>query len=131
MDEQERLIKRLFLEQACQHCNSAFEAEAVQILAHRRELWLVMVTCLHCQQKSTYVVRSPYQSRGTRRTSGYRISQPLPESSLPAAEEMAARLVDDEPAVSTSPVTADDVLEMHLFLKDFNGDFRQLFNKEK
>lgn len=126
MDEQERLIKRLFMEQTCQHCGSAFQAEDVHVLARRRELWLVMVTCQHCQQKSNYVVRSPYQARGTRYTAGYRISQPLPESSLPAAEEMAARLAD-EPPVSSLPVSADDVLEMHLFLKDFDGDFRRLF----
>ncbi|RME49203.1 MAG: hypothetical protein D6791_01385 [Chloroflexi bacterium] len=29
------------------------------------------------------------------------------------------------------PISKDDVLDMHIFLKDFNGDFVQLFEGEK
>jgi hypothetical protein len=129
MDGQERLIKRLFMERTCHHCGSSHRARDVLVLARRRKLWLVMVTCLDCQQKDIYVVKLPSQSQGLRRITSYRLSQPFPGTSPSTSEELASRSASDEPPAPTSPVSTDDVLDMHLFLNNFNGDFRQLFTE--
>src|SRR6266853_3442921 len=91
MDAQERIIRRLFTEQQCQRCGRPYEPERVLVLARRSELWMVMISCLDCDQKDTYVVKFPPQMQGRRRVTSYRLSKPpatpLPdESSQPLPE---------------------------------------------
>jgi len=45
----------------------------------------------------------------------------------PESLEMPGSLVGPTPVAPSHAVDADDVLDMHLFLKDFNGDFQRLF----
>ena len=71
------------------------------------------------------MVKFPVEMQGRRRVTSYRLSRP-PSTPLP---EERQQLSPETPTVSTptTPVTSDDVLDMHLFLKDFNGDFQRLF----
>jgi len=126
MDAQERIIRRLFTEQQCQRCGRPYEAENVLVLARRSELWMVMISCLDCEQKDTYVVKFPPQMQGRRRVTSYRLSKP--PASTPLSEEISQTMpeVPETPRPS-HPVNADDVLDMYLFLKNFNGDFQRLF----
>ena len=127
MDAQERIILRLFAEQHCPRCGSQYQAESVLVLARRSEVWMIMISCASCQQKDTFVVKFPVEMQGRRRVTSYRLSRP-PSTPLP---EERQQLSPETPTVSTptTPVTSDDVLDMHLFLKDFNGDFQRLFDE--
>jgi hypothetical protein len=135
MDGQERIIRRLFTEKRCHRCGRPYDAEQVLVLARRSEVWMVMISCQECEQKETYVVKFPPQMQGRRRVTSYRLSRPPastplsqepgdPQQKRPESLDMSAA---PRPPAATQPVSADDVLDMHLFLENFNGDFQRLF----
>lgn len=126
MDGQERIIRRLFTEQRCHHCGLPYEPERMLVLARRSEIWMVMISCRDCEQKDTYVVKFPPQMQGRKRVTSYRLSNPPASTPLPAEPQHALPEVPETPRPSY-PVNANDVLDMHLFLKSFNGDFQRLF----
>ena len=123
MDAQERIILKLFAEQHCPRCGSPYQSESVQVLARRSEVWMIMLSCATCQQKDTFVVKFPLELQGRRNVTSYRLSRP---PSPPLSEKLPPLEIPPDP-VPTTPVSSDDVLDMHLFLKDFNGDFHSLF----
>ena len=90
---------------------------------------MVMISCQDCEQKDTYVVKFPPQMQGGRRVTSYRLSKPPASTSSPQELEglQQKRLESPEMSPPSQPVNTDDVLDMHLFLKNFNGDFRRLF----
>jgi hypothetical protein len=67
--------------------------------------------------------------QGGRRVTSYRLSKPPASTSSPQELEglQQKRLESPEMSPPSQPVNTDDVLDMHLFLKNFNGDFRRLF----
>ena len=48
MDGQERIIRKLFMEQHCLHCGRPYEPDNVMVLARRSEVWMVMISCIDC-----------------------------------------------------------------------------------
>lgn len=125
MHAQERLIRRLFTTQHCSHCLSTYEEENVTVLARRSEVWMVMVSCDACGRKGIFVVSFPGSSRSERRKAILE-AEALGEGALTEAA------LADEPSSAAadppgSPVTVDDVIDMHQFLKRFDGDFAALF----
>ena len=125
MHAQERLIRRLFTTQQCNHCHAAYEEESVTVLARRSEVWMVMVSCGACGRKGIFVVSFPGSTRSERRKTILE-AEALGEGALTEAV-----LADEPPATveasPANPVTADDVIDMHLFLKGFDGNFAALF----
>jgi hypothetical protein len=53
----------------------------------------------------------------------------LSESVLKNVEETREPAVIAEAPPSGDPITAGDVVDMHQFLRDFEGDFRSLFRR--
>jgi hypothetical protein len=125
MHAQERLIRRLFTTQHCGQCHQAYEEENVTVLARRSEVWMVLVSCGSCGRKGIFVVSFPGSTRSERRKAILE-AEALGEGALTEAV-----LADEPPVVANrppgNPVTADDVIDMHLFLKRFDGDFAALF----
>ncbi len=131
MDGQERIIRKLFTEKMCYRCGRGYEPASILVLARRSDVWMVMISCTGCEQKDTYVVKFPPQLQGRRHVTSYRISKPPASTPLPpqtAEPSLTLSDITETPPLS-QPVSADDVLNMHLFLKDFNGDFQQLFSE--
>ena len=134
MDGQERIIRKLFMEQHCLHCGRPYDPANMMVLARRSEVWMVMLSCEDCTQKDTYVVKFPPQLQGRRRITSYRLSKPPASTPLPEEPRSPSTLPDlpetpmpRTPQPPSAPVNVDDVLDMHFFLRDFNGDFQRLF----
>ncbi len=122
MEEQEqpeKVVKRLMAAVKCTACGSPYESDRIKVLGHREELWFLTVTCGRCQTQSLMAALLK-DANGSSATLT-RIS--VPGKPLPPQE------VTPEPdvEVSSRPITADDVLEMHRFLQDFDGDFSRHF----
>jgi hypothetical protein len=106
---EERIIKRLMDSVKCGSCGQNYTGTNVKILGHHHGLYFLKAYCPSC--------RKQYLLAAT------------------VTREKAAiitDLTDDEKphfTHSRAP-TADDVLDMHSFLKQFNGDFAHLFGRE-
>jgi len=122
MHAQERLIRRLFTRHECSHCQRAYREGNVLVLARRSEVWMVMVSCDACGRKGIFVVSFPASSRSERRRA-------LLEAEALGEGTLTEAVLADEPAERSAapPVTLDDVLDMHVFLKRFDGNFAALF----
>jgi len=95
-------FRRLMSRMKCTVCGEYFLPRHIQVLGHQDDLWFLSVFCASCHSQG-----------------------------LVAALVRRA----DEEAVATEvppgePVTADDLLDMHNFLKTFDGDFQGLFARE-
>ncbi len=115
MDPTEKLVKRLMTAVKCNVCGSHYESDKVDVLGHQEELWFLSVTCGHCRSQGL-VAALIRDAKSTEPPEVVELSTDIGEAEQP----------DEEPAPS-SPVTGDDLLDMHEFLKGFDGDFNSLF----
>lgn len=115
----EQIIKRLMAAVKCTVCGSPYESDRIKFLGHRDELWFLTVTCSRCHTQG--LVAALLKDANGNSATLTRISVP--------GKALAPEVVNPEPPAVTpeEPVTADDVLEMHGFLQDFDGDFARLF----
>ncbi len=105
---EENLIRRLIASTKCSVCGQHYETDNISILGHQEELWFLRVSCSACHTQ--YLVAAIIKE------------DRMPELVIDLTEAELDRFRNmDVPA-------ADEMLDMHNFLKDFNGDFSQLFN---
>ncbi len=107
MDDQ--LMRRLIAGMKCGVCGQRYESSNISVLGHRESLWFLNVFCSHCRSYGLIAA----VIRGGK------------------AVEVVTDLSEEEYARFSqgSRVGADDVLDIHDFLKSFNGDFIRLFSK--
>jgi hypothetical protein len=105
---QEHLLKQLISTFRCSVCRRSFERDHVRVAARHDQLWIVSVRCGLCRNQQVFWVKLNDDGGG--------------ESVL---HDLSYE--EEEYFASMAPVTSDDVLDMHEFLREFNGDFRGLF----
>jgi len=96
MDPQDRL-RSLLDGIACSACEAAVTGERIRLLARREDLAFVEIACADCGSTTLGFV--------------------VDESGAPNTAERAA---------GATPVSTDDVLDMHLALEAWHGDLRSL-----
>ncbi|MFQ5996872.1 MAG: hypothetical protein ACE5KP_04530 [Dehalococcoidales bacterium] len=106
---EERLIKKLMASMKCESCGQNYEVYNIDIIGHREDMWFLRVLCSVCHtQCLVAAVVKEGEKPGT--------VTDLTETEL---NESKDKLIE-----------AEDVLVMHHFLKDFDGDFSRLFGPE-
>ena len=106
----EERIKRLMSTVKCGHCGQPYSSDNVRVLGQTNGLWYVNAYCPSCQ--SQFIIAATLGDEN---------------------DEIISDLTDIENARTaqrTSP-TSDDILDMHNFLKAFNGNFGNLFGRQK
>ena len=105
------MVKELMATVTCAVCGRRYEAGNINVLYHQRELWFVSVVCQACNTKSL-------------------VAALIKEGSGP---QVVTDLTDEEMArfMDASPVSADDILDLHAFLEEFDGDFAGIFEKKQ
>ena len=108
---EEALIKKLMSSLECGVCKQRYEGDSINVLGHHENLWLLSAFCLACHTRCLVVavIKQDKESEAT---------IDLTEVELDKFRNMGS-------------VTADDLLDMHSFLKDFGGDFSWLFNQKE
>ncbi len=122
MEEQEppeQIVKRLMAAVKCTACGSPYENDRIKVLGHRDELWFLTVTCSRCHTQS--LVAALLKDASGHSATLTRIS--VPGEPLPP-QEVTPESDEETPP---KPITTDDVLDMHQFLQDFDGDFSRHF----
>jgi len=107
---EESLIRRLIASVKCGICGQRYGLGNISILGHRQDLWYTGARCSACHTRSlvAVVVKEDGLSE---------VITDLSDTELDKFKDMGV-------------LTADDVLDMHNFLKEFSGDFSQFFNRE-
>ena len=107
---EEGLIKRLMASIKCGVCGHRYEVDNINVLSHDQDLWFLSASCLACH---TRCLIAAIVSEGK-----------VPEviTDLTEAELVRFR--------NTGKLTTNDVLDMHNFLNDFDGDFSRLFSRK-
>jgi hypothetical protein len=103
--EHERALKRYISTFRCQVCRCSYRDEHVRVAARHDQLWVVSVRCRRCRHQQLFYF-------------------------APRDDEIVSDLSEQEEMYFSSmgPLSCDEVLDMHLFLEEFNGDFKSLFS---
>jgi len=120
MDTSEKQIKRIVLNrlERCRVCHHAFAPDDIHVLSRRDDMWMMVVACTECHARNFVAAvlgdGDPSEAQLALRQLSEEHAES--ESSLPT------------PTAESAPsVGVDDVLDMHEFLKGFDGDFHRLF----
>jgi ribosomal protein S27E len=105
---EEDVIKNLMASIECDICGKYYNIDNVSILGHEEKLWFLRVSCSACNNQ--YLVAAMIKE-----------DNPT-ETHIDPFEQEADRYSNEDVP------TADEILDMHNFLKNFNGDFAQLFS---
>ncbi len=108
---EENSIRKLLTSIKCSACGQHYEAGNIEVLGHREDLWFFSVFCPTCP--AHYLIVAVVTKER-----GFEIVTDLTKAELDRFR-------------STGRVTDDEVLEMHSFLKSFDGDFSQLFKQKQ
>ena len=106
---EEGLLKKLMGSIKCGSCGNHYEERNVEVLGNSEEMWFLQAICSSCHTQSLVVA----------------IIQKCTRS------DVTTDLTDIEQVklATISAVDADDLLNIHGFLKGFKGDFSSLFWK--
>jgi hypothetical protein len=107
----ERFAKRLLASMKCGKCNKHYDPGHINVLGHQDNVWFFSVYCATCQSQGLVAAlikngKTPYVVTDLSTTELAKFSK-------------------------SSKISPDDILEMHGFLKDFDGDFGRLFPKHE
>lgn len=103
------LIKKLIASIKCGSCGQHYEEGNIDVIEHREELWFLRVLCSSCHVKCLVaaIIREDKKAE---------VITDLTEAEL-------------DGFMGAAGVMGDDILDMHNFLKDFDGDFPRLFRR--
>lgn len=107
---EEGLIKKLIASMKCGVCGQEYEAGNINILGHYEDLWFLSALCPACHSRCL-------------------VAAVIKEGKVP---EVTTDLAEAELDYfkNADSLAADEVLDMHNFLKDFDGDFARLFSQK-
>lgn len=104
----EKIIKNLLSNVKCGYCGQHCKPANIDVVGQQENLWLLSVYCPSCRSQGLVVVA-------------------IKESKVP---EVATELTETEKSKFSTSVSSDNVIDMHIFLKDFSGDFSHLFSEK-
>lgn len=93
----------------CPVCGRSLKGCDIRMLSHVEERYTVQVTCASCQV--TFIVILAIQG-------------PVPEMVEAEAAEVA-----DQVAAGPGPIESDEMLDLHLLLRDFKGSLVELLQQ--
>lgn len=98
-----RFLKRLASTLRCPNCSHRYQPENTRILGHQGEVWFLGLACPTCHTRSL-------------------VAAVIGKGEASDLTEREWEAFKDKETIS-----ADEVLDLHEFLKDFGGDFADLF----
>lgn len=121
-------IKQIVLNrmERCVVCHRDFHSEDIHVISRKPEMWTMLVECTDCHARNFVAAvlndGDPQDAQLALRQLSEKAIRTINE-----AEESAQPVIELEAPAGGPPIDAGDVVDMHEFLKDFEGDFRQLF----
>lgn len=103
-------VRQLLENVKCVVCSSEYDDADVAIMGQQDDVWMLMVSCHQCA------------------TQGIILAMIKEEEQVEVVTDLTPEeweRVKDLPAIST-----DDVLDVHRFLREFDGDFQELIEED-
>jgi hypothetical protein len=96
----------------CPVCGRSLKGCDVQVLSHQEERFHLQVTCAQCQV--TFIVVLAIAGGGAEEI----------EALTPEPPEQM-----EEPVAAAQPISVDEILDLHLYLKSFQGTLTELIHQ--
>lgn len=106
-NEKRRLVLRLIAQLSCVECGRRFDPHDFSLVHRWKDVWVLGTRCRHCNVASHVVVLMRMDA----------VVEPVTDLT---ADELEA-------AEEWSPISIDDVLDVHALLSEFDGDLGELF----
>jgi len=122
--ELSQIVRYLRKTLPCASCQSVYEHESIEVLSTFDDQGLFSLHCPKCQNQILVHITISDEEKN------------LSEPKSKGKQYIRAHRSITEQEVSTKTlqganISANDIIDMHLFLNQFNGDFKQLFSKQK
>jgi len=107
-NDKRRLVLKLVAQLRCVECGRLYDSREFTLIHRWEDMWVLSTRCQHCDEPCHVVVFMRLDAG------------PEPVTDLTPAE------LEDEG--QWSPITRDDVLDIHVLLHEFDGDLEELFD---
>jgi hypothetical protein len=127
-------IKQNILERIdrCSVCHRGFAADDLKVIRREQGFWVIAVTCDDCHNRNLVAavlnVGDTAEARSALRELSKSAGYDIQFGEDISLADHAGGAIDIESPVAGEAVAASDVLDMHEFLEQFDGDFRRLFS---
>ncbi len=110
--ELQQIVKHLKKEIACHTCKKKFANENMQVISTYQNEALLQMNCFHCSNQLLVHVAivNQQQEKGS-----------LKDTNIKTSTEQAPEYAYH------GEISKNEILDMHNFLNQFNGDFKELF----
>jgi len=105
-----QFVRQLIANIKCVVCSQKYSENDVFIMGRQDGVWMLMVSCPDCQTQGIILAMVKEDEQ-------IEVITDLTPEELEKIEVMPA-------------IDIDDVLDVHRFLRDFDGDFRELFKED-
>ena len=106
----------------CPVCGRSLKGCDIQVLSHEDERFHLQVTCAQCQV--TFIVVLAIAGGGVEEIEGVEApATSMVEAGATAASDGHETYPDPE------PITIDEILDVHLYLKDYQGTLKDLLHQ--
>lgn len=108
----EEVIKQIMTSSKCDICGNVYEEDNIRIIGNVEDTWILQVYCQGCHSQTLLAATVTVE-----------------EDPVYTREENITDLLPEEQELfQNTVITVDDVLDMTLFLRGYNGSLKKLFN---
>jgi len=128
MEISEGHIKKMVVRRLdrCRVCHRTYQAGDVNVISRQDEMWMMSVECLDCHARN-FVAAVLNEGDPAQAEIALRRLTELNEQLQPIA---SIEDLDPEPE-TLDPISSSEVVDMHEFLEEFDGDFVAMFRGSK
>jgi len=111
----------------CVVCHREYGTDDIEIISRQSDIWTMLVECEDCHARNFVAAVLNDADPDDAQLALRRLTEDALQGSQAHAHGDEAGAIHPEEPADGPPVTASDVIDMHLFLEEFDGDFRELF----
>lgn len=128
MDSEGR-IKHIVLGrmERCMVCHNQFQTDDITVISRERDMWTMVVECTDCHARNFVAAVLNDGNPEDAQLALRRLSERATNGRGGTAEVSEIMETDVSHEDTGSPVSAADVVDVHEFLAEFDGDFKHLF----
>lgn len=135
MESSEHQVKRIVLDRMdrCSVCHRHYREDDVRVISRKPDLWMMVVQCDDCHARNFVAAVMNDGDPAAARMALDELTDNALNDGLVIQDDRQTRQsatpIEPVPPMNAEPVSAGDVIDMHTFLDEFDGDFYRLFGR--